>query len=59
MKLICISLITEATSAYEKKAESEKEIYSISNDAKAASEEIVITLSSLTTVTGKVSIQCW
>lgn len=47
----------EATSACQKKAESEKELSSLSSDAKAASEEMVNALTSLTSVTGKVSIQ--
>ncbi|KAG0729651.1 Protein phosphatase 1 regulatory subunit 21 [Chionoecetes opilio] len=47
--------LKEAASAYQKKAESEKELPSISRDARIASEEMVNSLSSLTTVTGKMS----
>ncbi|XP_063871996.1 protein phosphatase 1 regulatory subunit 21-like [Scylla paramamosain] len=47
--------LKEATSACQKKVESEKELSSISSDAKAANEEMVNALTSLTTVTGKMS----
>lgn len=48
--------ISEATSAYQKKAESEKELQSVSSDAKAINEEIFTILSSLTVTTSKVSM---
>lgn len=47
--------VSETTSAYQKKAESEKEFHSVSSDAKAINEEIYNVLASLTTTTGKVS----
>lgn len=47
--------LREATSAYQRKAESEKELYLISSDAKAINEEIFSVLSSLTVTTGKMS----
>ncbi|XP_045125934.1 protein phosphatase 1 regulatory subunit 21-like isoform X2 [Portunus trituberculatus] len=47
--------LKEATSACQKKAESEKELSLLSSDAKVASEEMVSALTSLTSVTGKMS----